>query len=126
MQVHYGFCRHVYYIIHTVPNITEWTIIGIIISYVSMFLVKISVLFFILRVIKGTHRVIRIFLYYLIGFLNSSTIAAIVAALVQCIPLKKFWEPNIPGPCFSRWCLERSLGSLEVRSASIDIEYDWS
>lgn len=101
MQVHYGFGRHVDYIVPTIPNITEWTIIGIIISYVSIFLVKISVSIFILRVIKGTHRLIRIFLYYLMGFLTLSTVAAIVAASVQCIPLKKLWEPNVPGTCFS-------------------------
>ena len=101
MQVHFGFGRHVDYIVPTIPSITEWTIIGIIISYVSIFLVKILVSFFILRVVKGTHRLIRIFLYYLMGFLTLSTIAAIVAASVQCIPLKKLWEPSIPGTCFS-------------------------
>ena len=67
----------------------------------SIFLVKISVSLFILRVIKGTHRYVRMSIYYLMGFLALSTLAAIIAASVQCIPLKKLWEPDTPGTCVS-------------------------
>lgn len=103
MQVHYGFGRH----IHNVPLkelslLIEWTTIAIIVNYIGIFCVKISVSLFVLRVIKGTHRRIRLLLYCFMVILALSTLAGIVTTSTQCIPLKKSWTQELPGKCVSR------------------------
>ena len=63
--------------------------------------VKLSVCIFVLRVIKGTHHKVAITLYSVIAINSAITIMAVFCLAFQCRPLRKAWEPEIPGSCFS-------------------------
>ncbi|KAL8806017.1 MAG: hypothetical protein Q9200_005200 [Gallowayella weberi] len=119
LRVHYGAGRHVQYVLPTLSRAIEWTMIGHSVSYFSIFFVKISVCFFILRVIKGTHRTSRFSVYCLMVLLTLSTIAAIVANCIVCIPLRKLWNPKLAGTCFSRSMLDHVTRTFAGRVVSL-------
>lgn len=64
-------------------------------------LVKISVTFFVLRLIQGTHAPVRWTLYAQLMVLIPITIATFSLLLVQCRPMEKYWNPAVPGYCLS-------------------------
>ncbi|KAF2865910.1 hypothetical protein BDV95DRAFT_242142 [Massariosphaeria phaeospora] len=58
---------------------------------------KISISFYILR-FRDDKRV-RWTLATLMGFMSLATVAVILVLSLSCRPLRKLWEPEIPGQC---------------------------
>ncbi|KAI9877447.1 MAG: hypothetical protein M1830_003869 [Pleopsidium flavum] len=103
----YGFGRHVVYVLPTVQGVTKWTIIAEIQSYSAVFLVKLSVCLFILRVLGPTHRYIARFLKLMMAIMAMLTVAAMLTDALQCFPLAKAWNRTLKGTCISHEVLTR-------------------
>lgn len=80
----------------------KWTFVEGVGFVIGTCLVKISVCIFILRFIDRTRRLMRYFIYVLMGFLIVSTFSLVVALLAQCRPLKALYVFEISGKCYSK------------------------
>lgn len=69
------------------------------INVIGALTTKISIGIFILRI--RNNKKLRIVLWTMITLLALSTFAVVVDLSVSCIPLRKLWEPTIPGTCSS-------------------------
>jgi len=84
----------------TLPQVLEWTTISEIVSFGAVCFVKLSVSVFVLRVIHKTHQRLRVTLYCFMVFLAITGLAAMLAVGLQCIPIRKLWDPSLSGRCF--------------------------
>lgn len=89
------------YVLPTLDNVVMWITFTELFSTIGVCLVKVSVCLFVLRFIGSTHRPLRILLWMLITVMSAITIALSVVLLLQCQPLAKVWNPNLPGTCWS-------------------------
>ena len=80
----------------------KWTFVIGVEFVIGTCFVKISVCLFILRFISKTRRIIRYFIYVLMGFLIVSTLSLVIALLAQCRPLKALYDLDIKGKCYSK------------------------
>ena len=69
----------------------------------SIAIPKFSALFFYDRIFSNTSRTFKILLWVVGGLNLAWLIAGILAAIFQCSPTRKAFEPEIPGQCFSQW-----------------------
>lgn len=100
LQVRAGYGRHVYYLSKTqLVETAKWTASSEIHVVIGVSLVKISVCFFVLRMIAGTNKAIRrIFVGFMI-ILIVLTVANVLLLCLQCIPIQGFWNPEIKARC---------------------------
>ncbi|CAG8974859.1 hypothetical protein HYALB_00000474 [Hymenoscyphus albidus] len=105
VMVDYGFGRHVEYVLKDIEKIVMWTIIAELQSYLAIGLVKLSVCWFILRMIQGTHRFLRASILVLMAILGIMVVVAMLLDALQCFPLEKAWKEHLPGRCISKYVL---------------------
>ena len=64
--------------------------------------VKLSVCFFILRMIGRTQKPVRYMIYVNLAILLPFTVAVTVVQDVACVPFSKLWTPRKPGKCLDK------------------------
>ena len=102
-QVAYGAGRHIETL--TIAQLSEfikWTFVEGVAFVISTYFVKVSVCIFILRLIDKIRRIMRQFIYFLMGFLIVSTLGLVIALLAQCRPLKALYVLDIEGKCYPK------------------------
>ena len=107
-EVYYGLGRHKYYINpdHYVGflkyNFLDWNQV-----FVTLCLSKIAICMFLLRISKFAKW--RNFLYGVIIFLVASHLPLELLFLLQCMPVHKMWDQQVPGRCFSLVTVEKII-----------------
>ena len=66
----------------------------------SLFLSRISICLFLLRIFGAIHYWRRI-LYCAIAFMTLTNIPLIILIITQCTPMRKAWNPSVHGKCLS-------------------------
>ncbi|PWY80871.1 hypothetical protein BO94DRAFT_602288 [Aspergillus sclerotioniger CBS 115572] len=103
----------------------EYITAGVRYLYISTFLFggsicapKISAVFFYARVFRSTNRSFRIHLWIVGGLTSGWLLAGWIAAILECRPVAKVWNPTLPGTCIALypWYL-----STAILSSMIDL-----
>lgn len=81
---------------------------------------RISICIFLLRIFN-TKKYWRWGLYTIIAFVTVTQIPSALALLVQCQPVQKWWNPTIPGKCWSSQA-QISLGDY---NGAVSVFCDW-
>lgn len=103
LAVQHGLGRHMYYL--PLQNIVD---VGLyyhcieVLYVLTTAVVKISACLFLLRIMaRGTTKILRLFLYILMGILLVLCVGTAIVILIQCIPIQAGWDPRIKGKCWS-------------------------
>ena len=119
LQVHAGYGRHVYYLSkHQIIETVKWTTLSEVQSAIGVFFVKLSVCLFILRMIAGTHKLMKRALLSIITILTLLMLGNVLVICFQCIPLEAVWNPAIPARCMPAPDLSKSSKAFNCRSSS--------
>lgn len=62
--------------------------------------VKLSFLFFYFRLFSPLSK-IKYFIYFGIVLVVGSSIALVIATILNCVPVERAWDSAVPGACFS-------------------------
>lgn len=102
LQVHAGYGRHVYYLskFQKVETL-KWTTASEIQNVIGVCFVKISVCFFVLRMIEGTNNAIRRIFVSFMTILSVLMVANVLLLCLQCIPIQGIWDSEIPAHCIA-------------------------
>ena len=82
-----------------------WTLVAETELVIATCFIKLSVCFFVLRLINRTRRGLQYCIYVLMGFMVVSTVGLVIALLVQCRPLVALYDPRVKGECYSKHIL---------------------
>ncbi|MCJ1436007.1 hypothetical protein MMC27_005385 [Xylographa pallens] len=114
LAVQNGFGRHLYYLpLSELPTALKWSILAEMSAYFATYFIKLSVCFFVFRMISGAQEgkmFVRI-LYGLMIVVTIALIASVVTLAIECIPFSDIW--NLTGP--NRRCLPVWVQPLMVK-----------
>ena len=71
--------------------------LAVIVAILALWAVKVSICFFLLEIIQGTHVRFAWLIRMLMGFTTATTFIAALLWGLQAKPLAKLWDPRIPG-----------------------------
>ncbi|KAI5917754.1 integral membrane protein [Camillea tinctor] len=107
-----GFGRHLQFLTRdqalTIKRLSQYLLL---LANISLWAVKISVCFFILTLIQDTHYRSKWTIYGLMIVTTASSLGQGIVWGLQARPLRKLWEPEIPGEV---WSLDRLVTSIIV------------
>ena len=107
-EVFYGLGRHKYFLsTYQQSRFLKFDYLDWIQVFVTLALMKISILLFLLRLSKFDH--LRRSLWFLIAFLILSHLPLTILMIVQCRPIEKYWFEDLPGTCWSKEIRERII-----------------
>lgn len=97
---HYGLGRHIYYLDSSqLSNTFKWLWAAEPTNLFAVYLVRLSISLFFLRLIPPTKAYKRL-IWSTVVALTLSDIFISINYFFQCRPLRKVWEPHTPGTCF--------------------------
>lgn len=97
-----GMGRHIYCLsIQQILDVAKWALLSQIGVSITLGLMKISVCFFVLRVVDKARKGIAKALWFLIYFVALTHILQVIMYVIQCRPLAALWNINVKGQCFS-------------------------
>ncbi|KAK8923112.1 hypothetical protein VCV18_007174 [Metarhizium anisopliae] len=96
---------------------------NILFANISLWAVKISVCFFILALIQGVHRRTTWIVYALIAITTTASTCQGIFWGLQASPLRKLWEPDIPGEVKSVKTLVTSIIAFTIINSITDLFY---
>lgn len=100
-EVFYGLGRHKRFLsTYQQSRFLKFDFLDWIQVFITLALMKISILLFLLRLSKFAH--LRRFLWFLIGFIILTHVPLTVLMVVQCRPVEKYWLEDLPGTCWSK------------------------
>ena len=101
-QVNAGFGRHAMLLsAHQRVETLKWNWLASPFLILSLATSKISISWFLVRVLQNTHaRLRRSFLYFLIILITVIAVPAAGYSLGQCQPVQKLWNKNVSGSCY--------------------------
>lgn len=85
---------------HDVNSALTWSLISAPIGIFSGLCTRLSICLSLLRIFRTTRKW-RWSLYIVMFFTTAVIIPGIVTVLAQCSPVKKLWNPLLPGTCWS-------------------------
>lgn len=86
-----------------------WAQFAILFAGLALWSTKISICFFILALIRRTHKYMRYTAYALMAITSTTSIIQIVLWSLQARPLEKLWNPTVPGTFASKKQLVNSI-----------------
>ncbi|CAF9931902.1 MAG: hypothetical protein ALECFALPRED_005123 [Alectoria fallacina] len=93
-----GFGRHAQFLtFDQLVKAEKYAQIAVIVAAIAIWAVKISICFFLLAIIKGTHAYFVWFIRIIMGFTTASQFVVSLLWGLQAKPLPKLWDPRIPG-----------------------------
>ena len=93
-----GFGRHSKFLTSDeLIQAVKYAQLAVIVAIIALWAVKVSICFFLLGIIKGTHVRFAWFIRILMGFTTAITFVATLLWGLQAHPLAKLWDPKIPG-----------------------------
>ena len=103
---YYGFGRHVYDIPpDRLIAANKWLWAAQIPHVVSLWLIKVSIGLFLLGLIPK-HNKLRLVIWVALSAMFCAIFWAMIQFFIQCRPIQKVWETNIPGTCLSTYTYE--------------------
>ncbi len=122
---HYGLGRHIYYLNPTqISHTFMWLWAAEPTNLFAVFLVRLSISLFFLRLVPPN----KLYLWVIWGTIAALTVSDIFISVnyfFECRPIRKVWEPEIPGTCFSQgvttsatWLYQGELGHTYVGRGS--------
>ncbi|EFY88296.1 O-methyltransferase, putative [Metarhizium acridum CQMa 102] len=116
-SVQSGFGRHLQFLTHEqVLTVRRFSQYNILFANISLWAVKISVCFFILALIQGVHRRTAWVVYALIAITTTASTCQGIFWGLQANPLRKLWEPDVPGEVKSVRTLVTSIIAFTKRN----------
>lgn len=88
-----------------VPGVIKWNTAYQIDNVICANLTKLSILLFVLRIPNS--RKVAYLIYFVMFSMSVVNVVTVGAIASQCRPLKKIWNPTIPGACFYEGELSR-------------------
>ena len=93
-----GFGRHSKFLTSDeLIQAVKYAQLAVIVAIIALWAVKVSICFFLLGIIKGTHFRFAWLIRILMGFTTATTFIAALLWGLQAHPLAKLWDPRIPG-----------------------------
>lgn len=71
--------------------------LAVIVAIIALWAIKVSICFFLLGIIKGTHIRFAWLIRILMAFTTATTFIAALLWGLQAHPLEKLWDPRVPG-----------------------------
>ena len=99
-RVRYGFGRHEEYVQSTFTETAMYDVLVELLNVLATLCIKVSICLLVRRIIRGTHRKLRVVLWVIIAFLMALTLTTCVAFGLKCQPFRKTWNSAVPGRCF--------------------------
>ncbi|KHO01975.1 uncharacterized protein MAM_00976 [Metarhizium album ARSEF 1941] len=119
-----GFGRHLQFLtrsqVLTVKRLSQYNIL---MANISLWAVKISICCFILALIQGVHRRTTWVVYALIAVTTTASTCQGIFWALQANPLRKLWEPDIPGEVKSIKTLVTSIIAFTIINSITDLFY---
>ncbi|EFY96806.2 hypothetical protein MAA_07619 [Metarhizium robertsii ARSEF 23] len=123
-SVQSGFGRHLQFLTREqVLTVRRFSQYNILFANISLWAVKISVCFFILALIQGVHRRTAWIVYALIAITTTASTCQGIFWGLQASPLRKLWEPDIPGEVKSVKTLVTSIIAFTIINSITDLFY---
>lgn len=102
LAVHNGMLIHIYYLTPAeVANTIKWVKATEMCCIIIPVFIKLSVCVSILRLVTVAQRTVTIAICTLMAVLTLTGLATFLVEGMQCLPLKKLWEPEVSGRCIS-------------------------
>lgn len=126
--IHYGLGRHIYVLPEEhITTVIKWDYVQSLPLGLAAMFTKISIFFFLRRLFLTTQT--KWTWNWTLHFINGVNIAANIASastvLPQCSPVKKLWDPTVPGSCWSP-DTQRAVGIFQgVTSAFCDFAFSF-
>lgn len=89
-------------------------------TFLTLALSKLSVCLLLLRISQFNK--IRAILYGLMVFIVATHLPLILLELLQCIPVRKYWNSQVSGTCFSREAFKKIIIVQGGRKHLLDFE----
>ena len=100
-EVFYGLGRHKHFLsTYQQSRFLKFDFLDWIQVFVTLALMKISILLFLLRLSKFAH--LRRLLIFLIAFIILSHLPLTILVIFQCQPVYKYWLQDVPGTCWPK------------------------
>ncbi|KID96775.1 hypothetical protein MAJ_07288, partial [Metarhizium majus ARSEF 297] len=123
-SVQSGFGCHLQFLTREqVLTVRRFSQYNILFANISLWAVKISVCFFILALIQGVHRRTAWIVYALIAITTTASTCQGIFWGLQASPLRKLWEPDIPGEVKSVKTLVTSIIAFTIINSITDLFY---
>ncbi|OCK87421.1 uncharacterized protein K441DRAFT_742369 [Cenococcum geophilum 1.58] len=88
-----GFGRHIYYLSQEqIVAARMWNEFSQLQNILGVWLLKLSIIIFLLRILGRTHRNFTLFLWVLLGVSTAVNISLVIIWFEQCTPLKAVWD----------------------------------
>jgi hypothetical protein len=112
-----GFGRHLQFLTREQErSLRKWNQFGILFANLAIWSVKISICFFILSLIRGTHRRSQWIIYGLITITCIAHGCQTIVWATQARPLEKLWHPEVPGTVSSKKTLVDAIIAFTGKS----------
>ena len=99
---HYGLGRHIEYLSpYQFVQMAKWLWVGELTNLFAVYLVRVSVSLFLLRLVPHNKKIYTRALWISITTWTITNIYASIIYLIQCRPIQKVWKPMIPGTCLN-------------------------
>ena len=101
----------------------KWTTLSAVENAVGVYLVKISVCFFILRIISSTHKATTRVIYAFMVVLTLLCLGNVLLLCLQCIPIEGIWNPQLQSRCISPEAIDQAGKAFSGKITSIALAY---
>lgn len=102
LAIHHGMLIHVYYLTPLeIANVVKWIKAIEMCCIIIPVLIKLSVCISILRLVSNAQRSVTIAIALLMATLSLTGLVTFLVEGMQCLPLRKLWEPMVPGKCMT-------------------------
>ncbi|KAI9826043.1 MAG: hypothetical protein M1832_000492 [Thelocarpon impressellum] len=114
-RVEYGFGKHLWNVPQTtyLPQMPKWLVACGLLSLGAVLFAKLSILFLYLRIFQVHRKVIYVthgLILLAVGYVGSASLALVFG----CNPIRKLWDPLVPGKCIDAMGLATFFGAMNV------------
>jgi hypothetical protein len=93
-----GFGRHTQFLpVAQIAECLKLAQIGLLLAHVASWAVKMSICFFLLALVRGTHRSFRSFIWVLMTLTTITTVVSMFLWGFQGRPISRLWDPRVHG-----------------------------
>lgn len=102
-----------------IENLVHWSYVAEIQAVVGVMITKISVCWFVLRLLGPTNRWMRIVIWTCMGLSLATALMYVLSQAFVCIPLEAYWNPRVHGRCISKQTISDILLPTNSKPTSV-------
>lgn len=119
----YGIGRHISNVNPAnLPMLSKLTLTNSIINLLGTMMVKVSICLFLLRMTHRANQTVKWLVVANLIILIPFTIAVVIVDLVQCVPLKGYWDKSVHAQCINTDTIDILL---KAASGKLSPGYRW-